>query len=136
MGAFFTVHEHTNQTHMQRHTHAGFALSRRSGGQIHPAEEVTPPPYVTHPPSPQSPLVTQPFSLPHPHQQPEKPNIPRPMVTNTTLRHTGFIKLSNNGLVTSSLCNLTPRCSTTTLCISNHRGPLSTTLKPKTGVDL
>lgn len=62
MGAFFTVHEHTNQTH-----HTRFALSRGAGGQICPAE-MSHPISICHthpPPNPRSPLSHPSFSLPH-----------------------------------------------------------------------
>ena len=63
---FHAARARKSNSHTDTHTHTGLAHSGSAGGQIHPAEVVTPPPYVTHtpplapPPNPQSPLVNPP----------------------------------------------------------------------------
>lgn len=128
MGTFFTVHEHTTQTQ------TGFALCRRAAGQMHPAEEVTLPPYVTHTPNPQSSLVTQPLSSSATGSS--KPNRPHPSLASPSISSLALCCAKLFPFITGWHHRLTLHCSTATPWISNPRGRPSTTPTPKTEVDL
>lgn len=111
-------------------THTRFALSRRAGGQICPAEMSHPISIChTHPPQSQIPIKSPKLFPSSPATTVKTLHLyRRPSLANPSF---GFIKLFTD-VVMSSPCSVTLQHSMTTL--HTRAGQLSTTLTPKTGI--
>lgn len=131
-GIFHGARAHKPNTHTHTDTHTGFPLSRRAAGHMRPAEEVTPPPYVTATRPPQAQIsITHPnLSLPHPphHRHNQNP----PSVSHSPNRPAPLFSLPSAVRWRSDIIS----AQTDTHRISNPSSRLCATLTPKAVVGL